>query len=194
MVWSGALLTCCLPYDTHDLTAQDPEAAVRTLSPLTSTGRRATRALLSAPACEYDRLWRGAALHTTAISIRALARTDENIAGLGLHEYVVLGDERVRNFADEARDPEEDPNEDYDPDQEEDDDAGPEDPLVLLGAALDHAYGVAADAERVGDAVHLLLGVLEHVALGAQVSEHGLASVSSQLFFFAPKSACLVSP
>ena len=123
MVWSGALLTCCLPYDTHDLTAQDPEAAVRTLSPLTSTGRRATRALLSAPACEYDRLWRGATLHTTAISIRALARTDENIAGLGLHEYVVLGDERVRNFADEARDPEEDPNEDYDPDQEEDDDA-----------------------------------------------------------------------
>ena len=61
--------------------------------------------------------------------------------------------------------------------QEEDDDAGPEDPLVLLGAALDHAYGVAADAERVGHAVHLLLRVLEHVALGAQVSEHGLTSV-----------------
>ena len=64
--------------------------------------------------------------------------------------------------------------------EEEDDDAGPEDPLVLLGAALDHAYGVAADAERVGDAVHLLLRVLEHVALGAQVPEHGLFYLTIQ--------------
>ncbi|GAW26219.1 hypothetical protein SAMD00023353_2401420 [Rosellinia necatrix] len=57
---------------------------------------------------------------------------------------------------------------------EEDEDAGPEDPLVLAGAALDHADGVAADAEGVGDAVEAALGVLEHVALGAEVAEHGL--------------------
>ena len=60
--------------------------------------------------------------------------------------------------------------------QKEDDDAGPKNPLVLFSAPLDHAYGVAADAERVGHAVQSLLGVLEHIALRAQVSEYGLAS------------------
>lgn len=60
---------------------------------------------------------------------------------------------------------------------EEDDDAGPEDPLVLLGPALDHADGVAADAERVGGAVEAALGALEHLALVAQVAEHGPAAV-----------------
>ncbi|RYP70240.1 hypothetical protein DL771_005627 [Monosporascus sp. 5C6A] len=59
---------------------------------------------------------------------------------------------------------------------EEDDHARPEDPLVLLGAPLDHAYGVATDAERVGNAVEPLLCVLQHLALSAQVAEDGLAS------------------
>lgn len=58
----------------------------------------------------------------------------------------------------------------------EDDDAGPEDPLVLLGPPLDHADGVPADAERVGDAVQAALGILEHVPLGAEVAQHGLAA------------------
>jgi hypothetical protein len=61
--------------------------------------------------------------------------------------------------------------------EEEDDDSGPEDPLVLLGAALDHAYRVAADAQGVCDAVDALLGALEHLALVAQVAQHGAAAV-----------------
>jgi len=59
--------------------------------------------------------------------------------------------------------------------QEEDDYAGKEDPLVLARAPLDHADGVAADAQRVGDAVQPLLRVLEHLALVAQVAQDRLS-------------------
>lgn len=60
---------------------------------------------------------------------------------------------------------------------EEKHDAGPEDPFVLLGPPLDHADGVAADAQRVGDAVQLPLRALEHLALLAQIAEHGPAAL-----------------
>lgn len=60
---------------------------------------------------------------------------------------------------------------------EEDNDAGPEDPFVLLGSALDHADGVAADAERVGGAVEPALGAFKHLALIAQVAQDGSAAV-----------------
>lgn len=60
---------------------------------------------------------------------------------------------------------------------EEDKGTRPEDPFVLLGPPLDHAYGVAADAQRISDTVQPLLGVLQHLALCAQVAEDSLASV-----------------
>jgi hypothetical protein len=54
---------------------------------------------------------------------------------------------------------------------EEDDDAGPEDPLVLLGPPLHHADRVAADAERIGDGIQPPLGALEHLPLLAEVAQ-----------------------
>ena len=51
--------------------------------------------------------------------------------------------------------------------------AAPEDPLILLRAPLDHADGVPADAERAGHVVQLALRALQHLALRAQVPEHG---------------------
>lgn len=56
----------------------------------------------------------------------------------------------------------------------EDHDARPEYPLILPRPLLDHANGVARDAQRVGDRVQPLLRVLQHVLLRAQVAEHGL--------------------
>jgi hypothetical protein len=60
---------------------------------------------------------------------------------------------------------------------EEDDDSGPEDPFVLLGSSLDHAYRVAADAQGVGHAVQASLGALEHFPLLAQVAQDGPAAI-----------------
>jgi hypothetical protein len=60
---------------------------------------------------------------------------------------------------------------------EEDDDAGPENPLVLLGPPLHHADRVAADAERVGDGIQPPLGALEHLPLLAQVAQNVPAAV-----------------
>ena len=57
---------------------------------------------------------------------------------------------------------------------EENDSTPPENPLVLHRSALDHANRVAADAERIGDAVKPLLGVLEHLALGTKIAQDGL--------------------
>lgn len=52
-------------------------------------------------------------------------------------------------------------------------DAGPKDPFVLLGPPLHHADRVAADAQRVGDAVQLPLSALEHLPLLTQIAQHG---------------------
>jgi hypothetical protein len=60
---------------------------------------------------------------------------------------------------------------------EEDDDSSPENPLVLLGSSLDHAYRVAADAQGVGYAVQAPLGAFEHLSLLAQIAQDGPAAV-----------------
>lgn len=56
-------------------------------------------------------------------------------------------------------------------------DPGPEDPFVLLGPPLHHADRVAADAQRVGDAVQLPLSAFEHLSLLAQIAQHGPAAL-----------------
>ena len=61
--------------------------------------------------------------------------------------------------------------------QEEEYDTGPENPLVLLGPPLDHPDRVAADPQRIRDAVQLLLCPLQHIPLVPQIAEHGAASL-----------------
>ena len=61
--------------------------------------------------------------------------------------------------------------------EEEDNDARPEDALVLLRPSLDHADGVATDAQRVRHGVQPLLCALEHLPLVAEIAQHGPAAI-----------------
>ena len=67
--------------------------------------------------------------------------------------------------------------EDQPNEQHKDDDAGPEDPLVLLSSPLHHPDGVTADTQRIPHTVQLPLRTLQHVSLLVQISEYRTSSV-----------------
>jgi hypothetical protein len=61
--------------------------------------------------------------------------------------------------------------------QKENQHTTPENPLILARAPLDHPNGIAAHAQRIGNAIQAALRAFEDLALLAQIGEHGAAAV-----------------
>lgn len=61
--------------------------------------------------------------------------------------------------------------------QKEDDNSGPENPLVLFSSSFDHANGVPADTEGVGDTIQLSLGAFQYFSLLPEIAQHGSSAI-----------------
>lgn len=61
--------------------------------------------------------------------------------------------------------------------QKEDQHSTPENPLILARAPLDHANGVTAHAQCIGNAIQAALRALKDLALLTQIGEHGAPAV-----------------